>query len=151
MAQCLKKTTFLLKVVSVESDFKLRTYYGVCLLLLFFRTLQDHKILGFPVRIGDNKYARNAFHFNLCFVCDSDARTVQYESVVTKLSDYLMGMEMENGFLSVGNTNQKLAPILKQVLRELNTKGEYLSYIYFYTCEYKKETVKFNKQIKVVL
>lgn len=79
--------------------------------------------MGFPVRIGDNKYARYAFLFNLCFVCDSDARTVQYESVVTKLSDYLMGMEMENSFLSEGNMKQKLTPILKQVMRELNTKG----------------------------
>lgn len=80
--------------------------------------------MGFPVRIGDNKYARNAFHFNLCFVCDSDARTVQYESVVTKLSDYLVGMEMENSFLSQGNSNQKLTPILKQVMQELNTNGK---------------------------
>lgn len=93
------------------------------LLFLIFSTLQDHKILGFPVRILDNKYARNALHYNLCFVCDSDARTVQYESVVTKLSDYLMGMEMDNSFLSQGNTSQKLTPILKQVMRELNTKG----------------------------
>lgn len=95
-----------------------------CILtVLLFRTLQDYKILGFPVRIDDKKYARNAFHFNLCFVCDSDARTVQYESVVTKLSDYLMAMEMESNFLSGGNANIKLKPILKQVLEELNTKG----------------------------
>ncbi|KAJ8970102.1 hypothetical protein NQ314_001392 [Rhamnusium bicolor] len=87
-------------------------------------TLQHYKILGFPVRIDDKKYARNAFHFNLCFVCDSDARTVQYESVVTKFSDYLMAMEMESNFLSGGKANTKLKPILKQVLEELNTKGE---------------------------
>lgn len=79
--------------------------------------------MGYPIKIGDNKYARNAFHFNLCFVCDSDARTVQFESVVTKLSDYLTGMEVENSFLSVGDTNKKLRPILKQVREELNTKG----------------------------
>lgn len=78
------------------------------------------------MKIGDNKYERNAFHFNLCFVCDSDARTVQYESVVTKLSDYLTGMEIENTFLSQGNTSQKLTPILRQVMKELNTKGKHL-------------------------
>ncbi|KAG5892242.1 hypothetical protein JTB14_014612 [Gonioctena quinquepunctata] len=87
-------------------------------------TLQDYKILGFPIRIDDKKYARNAFYFNLCFVCDSHARTVQYESVVTKLSDYLMAMEMENSFLSGGNASTKLTPILTQVMEELNATGE---------------------------
>lgn len=94
----------------------------------FFRTLSDYKILGFPVRRDDKKYARNAFHFNLCFVCDSNARTVHYEPVVTKLSDYLMAMEIENGFLSGGSACTKLAPILTQVLTDLNSKG---------TCSYK--------------
>ncbi|KAF2901873.1 hypothetical protein ILUMI_04314 [Ignelater luminosus] len=87
-------------------------------------TLSDCKILGFPVRIEDKKYARNAFHFNLCFVCDSTSRTVHYEPVVTKLSDYLMAMEIENSFLSSGSAPTKLTPILKQVLEDLNTKGE---------------------------
>lgn len=87
-------------------------------------TLQDYKVLGFPVRIDNKKYARNAFHFNLCFVCDSDARTVQYEHVVTKFSEYLMAMEMESCFLSKGNSCETLAPILKTVMEDLNTKGE---------------------------
>lgn len=87
------------------------------------RTLEDHKILGFPVKIDDNKYARNAFRFNLCFVCNSDTRTVQYEHVVTKFSEYLMAMEIESGFLSSGNSSGKLTPILKRVLADLNTRG----------------------------
>ncbi|CAH1154224.1 unnamed protein product [Phaedon cochleariae] len=87
-------------------------------------TLKDHKILGFPVRIDDKKYARNAFHFNLCFACDSNARTVQYESVVTKFSDYLMSMEMDNNFLSDGKASIKLTPILTQVMEQLNKTGE---------------------------
>ncbi|XP_050297639.1 GATOR complex protein NPRL2 isoform X2 [Anthonomus grandis grandis] len=87
-------------------------------------TLENYKVLGFPIRIDNKNYKRNAFHFNLCFVCDSDARTVQYEHVVTKFSEYLMAMEIESRFLSTGNSNQKLAPILRQVLDDLNTKGE---------------------------
>ncbi|XP_056642853.1 GATOR complex protein NPRL2 [Diorhabda sublineata] len=88
-------------------------------------TLQNYKILGFPIRIDDkDKYVRNAFHFNLCFVCDSDARTVQYESVVQKFSDYLVAREMESSFLSQGKVSTKLAPLLAQVKEELNTKGE---------------------------
>lgn len=76
------------------------------------------------MRIDDKKYARNAFHFNLCFVCDATARTVHYEPVVTKLSDYLMAMEIESNFLSGGSASTKLAPILNQVLKDLNDKGE---------------------------
>ncbi|CAH1110648.1 unnamed protein product [Psylliodes chrysocephalus] len=88
-------------------------------------TLHDYKILGFPVRIDDkDKYVRNAFHFNLCFVCDSDARTVQFETVVMKFSEYLVAREMESNFLSEGKVNKKLAPILTQVKNELNNKGE---------------------------
>ncbi|XP_076263040.1 nitrogen permease regulator-like 2 isoform X1 [Rhynchophorus ferrugineus] len=87
-------------------------------------TLQDFKFLGFPVRIDNKNYARNAFHFNLCFVCDSDARTVQYESVVTKLSEYLMSMEIESSFLSIGQSKEKLSPLLEKVMEDLNTKGE---------------------------
>lgn len=85
-------------------------------------TLADHKVLGFPVGIFDKKYPRNAFLFNLCFICDSNSRTVHYEPVVTKLAEYLTAMEIESSFLSNGAS--KLKPILKQVLEELNTKGE---------------------------
>ncbi|CAG9773962.1 unnamed protein product [Ceutorhynchus assimilis] len=87
-------------------------------------TLEDYKVLGFPIRIDNKKYARNAFHFNLCFVCDSDTRTVQYEHVVTKLSDYLLSMEIESAFLSANNPSDNLTPILEKVLHDLNTKGE---------------------------
>lgn len=80
--------------------------------------------MGFPVRIDDKKYARNAYQFNLCFVCDIKSRTVQYEPVVMKFSDYLAALELENNFLSSGNV-AKLTPILKKVMIDLNTKGHY--------------------------
>lgn len=86
-------------------------------------TLSEYKILGYPVRIDDKKYQRNAFHFNLCIVCDSEARTVHYESVVTKFAEYLTAMEMESSFLSSGSTT-RLTPILQQVLENLNKYGE---------------------------
>ena len=56
-------------------------------------------------------------------MCDSNVRTVHYEPVVMKLSDYLMATEIESSFLSDGGAATKLAPILKQVIQELNTKG----------------------------
>lgn len=34
-----------------------------------------------------------------------------------------MAMEIESGFLSIGNSCEKLAPILKRVLEDLNTRG----------------------------
>ncbi|XP_067008967.1 GATOR1 complex protein NPRL2 isoform X1 [Anabrus simplex] len=88
-------------------------------------TLYESKILGFPVRIDNKKYARNAFYFNLCFVCDAWARSVQYETVVKKLADYLMTMELETHFLSKQNQTlsgkARLSTMLKQVLYDLNT------------------------------
>jgi len=63
----------------------------MCVSLLFSNVL-GYKITGFPVRIDNTKYARNAYYFNLCFVCDAWARTVQYEPVVKKLSEYLVSI-----------------------------------------------------------
>ncbi|XP_015115032.1 GATOR complex protein NPRL2 isoform X1 [Diachasma alloeum] len=85
-------------------------------------TLRDCKILGFPVKIDDKKYARNAFYFNLCFVCDAEARTVHYEPVVKKMSDFLMALEVENCFLSsVSEDKCRLSEMLRQVMNDLNT------------------------------
>ncbi|XP_029175760.1 GATOR complex protein NPRL2 [Nylanderia fulva] len=83
-------------------------------------TLKDYKILGFPVKIDDKKYARNAFYFNLCFVCDANARTVHYEPVVKKMSDFLMALEVENCFLSTSDDKTRLAEMLAQVMQDLN-------------------------------
>ena len=57
---------------------------------IFFSNVLGHKITGFPISISNKKYARNAFYFNLCFVCDAWARTVQYEGVVKKLAEYFV-------------------------------------------------------------
>lgn len=88
-------------------------------------TVWGLKILGFPVRIDSKKYARNAFYFNLCFVFDSWARTVQYEPVVKKLLEYLTAMELECNFLSQQELNpsysSRLRNMLKQVLHDLNS------------------------------
>ncbi|XP_012249642.1 GATOR complex protein NPRL2 isoform X1 [Bombus vosnesenskii] len=83
-------------------------------------TLKDYKILGFPVKIDDKKYARNAFYFNLCFVCDAEARTVHYEPVVKKMSDFLMALEVENCFLSASEDKTRLAEMLQHVMQDLN-------------------------------
>lgn len=58
--------------------------------LFCFRNALGHKIIGYPVRIENPRYERNAYMFNLCFVCDTWARTVQYEPVVKKLAEHLV-------------------------------------------------------------
>lgn len=83
----------------------------------------EHKIVGYPVRIDDQRYARNAYYFNLCFVCEPWARSVQYEPVVKKLAEYFIMMEDETGFLSRERDNEiGIQKVLTKVLRDLNEK-----------------------------
>ncbi|XP_071523513.1 GATOR1 complex protein NPRL2 isoform X2 [Panulirus ornatus] len=82
------------------------------------------KITGYPNEIKNPKYARNALIFNLCFVCDSTARTVHYEPAVKKLSEYLENLEQENGFLSNEDSREQIPDMLKHILEELNATGK---------------------------
>lgn len=88
-----------------------------------FRNVLDHKIVGFPVMIESDKYARNAYYFNLCFVCEANRRTVQYEPIVRKLSEYLILMENENNFLSNEEHKSRLQNLLSRVMTDLNESG----------------------------
>lgn len=54
------------------------------------RSLLGQKILGYPVRIDNKLYARNAFYFNFCFVFAPTTRTVVFEPVVRKLTEYMV-------------------------------------------------------------
>ncbi|XP_026478571.1 GATOR complex protein NPRL2-like [Ctenocephalides felis] len=63
-------------------------------------TLDGYKILGYPMRIENKKYMRNAFLFNICLVFIEDAHTVRYEPLLKKLSEYLLAREVDFGFLS---------------------------------------------------
>ncbi|XP_071450602.1 GATOR1 complex protein NPRL2 isoform X2 [Hetaerina americana] len=85
-------------------------------------TVLGKKITGFPISIDNPKYARNAFYFNLCFVFDSWARTVHFEPVVKKLSEFLVTLEMEYGFLSNVSFKAKLPYLLQSILQELNKR-----------------------------
>jgi len=58
------------------------------------------KIIGYPIRIINDKYERTAFYFNTCFVCDSWAKTAQYEQVLIKLAEFFHNLEIEVEFLS---------------------------------------------------
>lgn len=80
-------------------------------------------LTGYPVRISDEKYPRNFLIFNLCFVYDSDAKTVQYELVVRKLAEHFVTLEVEQNFLSSPTSRAELPKILGQILRDLNDCG----------------------------
>ena len=81
-------------------------------------------MLGYPVRISGEKYPRNFLIFNLCFVCDSDARTVQYELVVRKLAEHLVTLEVEQNFLSSQHNRAGALPkLLSQILNDINDSG----------------------------
>lgn len=81
-----------------------------------------YKILGFPVGIDNKKYTRNRLVFNLCFVCETSKRTVQYEPLVKKLARYFINLEVENSFLSDEESKAKLPEILRQIRDQLNSK-----------------------------
>lgn len=55
-------------------------------------TLGDLKIIGFPTCIENKAYSRNAYLTNLCFVFDHDTRTVCYESIIRKCTEYLVSI-----------------------------------------------------------
>ncbi|KAL4717667.1 hypothetical protein ACJJTC_000816 [Scirpophaga incertulas] len=78
-----------------------------------------HKIVGYPIRIDNSRYERNVYVFNLCFVCDSWSKTVQYEPVVKKLGEHLTIMEEETRFVS--GCSNKLPTLLAHLLHDLNT------------------------------
>lgn len=79
------------------------------------------KILGFPVCIQESKYLRNNYIFNLCIVCDAGKRTVQYESLVKKLSRYLVELEEECNFLSNKESIKRLPDIMKEIQSQMNS------------------------------
>ncbi|XP_037088178.1 GATOR complex protein NPRL2-like isoform X2 [Pollicipes pollicipes] len=81
------------------------------------------KIVGYPNAIADKKYARNAFIFNVCLVCESGERTIQYEPVVRKASEWLVQMEHETALLSGREGQAKMPAVLRAMLQDLNSAG----------------------------
>ncbi|XP_037043331.1 GATOR complex protein NPRL2-like [Bradysia coprophila] len=88
-------------------------------------SLLGKKILGYPVRIDNKQYTRNAFYFNFCFVFAPTTRTVVYEPVVRKLTEYMLTMELSTKILSqINDAAQvtRLTRLLAQIRRDINRK-----------------------------
>ena len=73
------------------------------------------------MRISNEKYSQSFVIFNLCFVCESDARTAQYELIVRKRAEHLVTLEGEHNFLSKESNRAKLPKII--ILTDLNKCG----------------------------
>ena len=74
--------------------------------------------------VNGQQYPRNRLIFNLCFVCVSSMRTVQYETVVKKLAHYLVSLEKECGFIFNEETKCLLPSMMIEIRDQLNSKRE---------------------------
>ncbi|KAI6197569.1 Nitrogen permease regulator 2-like protein [Aphelenchoides besseyi] len=84
----------------------------------------DIKLIGYPVGIRSEKYHREMYIFNMCFIVDkADERDDSvYEPVVQKLSEYLVNLEREEDFLT--NRKTELPNIMLTIFNDLNSTGE---------------------------
>lgn len=98
------------------------------------------KIIGYPIQIQNDKYERNAFYFNTCFVCDAWARTVQYERVLVKLAEFFNTLELEIEYLSKGSADcgnngsgsaeNELKEMFAAILNGINGPQRECSYVF---------------------
>lgn len=98
-------------------------------------SLLGQKILGYPVQIDNKQYARNAFYFNICFVFDPVTRTVGYEPVVRKLTEYLLSIELSSKLLSQPENPaqiERIKNLLTRVRDDINTNNECMMQVYKY-------------------
>lgn len=95
------------------------------------------KVIGYPVVIrrlfmfltnrtkllGNEKYQRDVYIFNLCFVVDKHEteEDAVFDPIVQKFSEYLINLEKEESFLT--KRVEELPAIMKRVFEDLNTAG----------------------------
>lgn len=81
-----------------------------------------YKVMGVPVLLEhEQKYERNHFIFNLCFVFHSDTDTRSYEPIVHKCARSLRMLEEEESFVSRLDNLPRLYAIVEQLHEEMNS------------------------------
>jgi hypothetical protein len=90
-----------------------------------------HRILGFPVCVHDEKYARNEFIFNFGIVIAAEHDTARYEPVIRRLATTFTEMEVQTQFLSLeggtmGRSSQRrsIGGLLEIIREDLNNYNE---------------------------
>ncbi|KHJ41958.1 nitrogen permease regulator 2 [Trichuris suis] len=113
--------------------------------------LPSLKIMGYPKAIENNKYERNAFIFNLCFVVANVAEVdFVYEPLVEKLAKSLEAFELECSFLSDESSRASLKPIMLQILSDLNSNGR-SSIVVNEKCEVHLKLMRFHSSVSPTL
>ncbi|KAL7416866.1 nitrogen permease regulator 2-domain-containing protein [Mrakia frigida] len=75
--------------------------------------------------MGEGKYARNRFRWNVCWVFDRwKYEGGEFESVVRKVARVLRACEAESGLLSSPESSHKIPQILEQLFEDLNSYAE---------------------------
>ncbi|WFC98461.1 Nitrogen permease regulator 2 [Malassezia yamatoensis] len=86
---------------------------------------RSYKVMGFPVMLKqEEKYQRNCFIFNLCFVLDSRASVSAYEPIVRKCGRSLQLLEEESSFVSRIENLPRLYTLVEQLYEDLNAYYE---------------------------
>ncbi|WFC93726.1 Nitrogen permease regulator 2 [Malassezia brasiliensis] len=86
---------------------------------------RSYKVMGFPVLLEQSeKYQRNYFIFNLCFVFDSRASVSAYEPIVRKCGRSLRLLEEESSFVSRLENLPRLYMLVEQLYEDLNAYYE---------------------------
>ncbi|EFO25851.1 hypothetical protein LOAG_02632 [Loa loa] len=82
-----------------------------------------YKVMGHPVGIESDSYARGRYIFNVCFVVDKSSQIdCMYEPMVQKCAAYLTQMEKDTRFLS--QSQDKLPGLLLNIFEGLNEHGQ---------------------------
>lgn len=72
----------------------------LCNKLISFK-INNYKVIGFPVRIENERYSRNSFNFNFCFVFPYDFGDVKpYEPAITWIGKMFQALEEQSFMLS---------------------------------------------------
>ena len=71
---------------------------ALCGRLVTFAT-RRYRVIGFPVELyNEERYERNFFRYNVCFVFDREADLSCYEPIVRKIGRVLTACEVRQGF-----------------------------------------------------
>ena len=95
--------------------------------LLVTCTTKNHQIIGFPVELfNEDRYERNFFRYNVCFVFDRTADLSCYEPIVRKIGRVLTACEVcaylypsRSRLILLYRTNHLSYPRLKRLIRSM--------------------------------